>query len=90
MENFDGVEKNTTEHDKFDQKKFSSLPDKLLMKIVGLPPQNDLDAMMMADKKFNCLTSDPVLWKKYPIHAKHVAHQYGFDILLSNCQSLAS
>merc|ERR1719431_897328 len=38
--------------------------------------------MIIVDKKFNCLASDPVLWKKYPIPAMQIAFQYGLDILL--------
>jgi len=67
----------------FNQKNLSSLPDELLMKIVGFLPHSDLSAMMIVDKKFNNLTSDPALWKRYPIPAMKIVRQlHGLDILL--------
>merc|ERR1719233_1701909 len=37
---------------------------------------------MIVDKKFNNLTSDPALWKRYPIHAMRIVQLHGIDILL--------
>jgi len=66
----------------FNQKNLSSLPDELLMKIVGYLPHSDLSAMIIVDKKFNNLTSDPALWKRYYIPARRIAQLHGLDILL--------
>merc|ERR1719233_2256994 len=37
---------------------------------------------MIIDKKFNNLSSDPALWKRYPIHAMRIVQLHGLDILL--------
>merc|ERR1719233_1888534 len=37
---------------------------------------------MIVDKKFNNLSSDPALWKRYPIHAMRIVRLHGLDILL--------
>merc|ERR1719233_1493100 len=37
---------------------------------------------MIVDKKFNNLSSDPALWKRYPIHAMRIVQLHGIDILL--------
>jgi len=66
----------------FNQRKLSSLPDELLMKIVGFLPHSDLSAMMIVDKKFHNLTSDSALWKRYRIPAMTIAQLHGLDILL--------
>ena len=68
--------------EKCNHKTLSSLPDELLMKIVGLLPPSDLSAMMLVDKKFNNLSSDPSLWKRYSIPAMEIAQMHGLDILL--------
>jgi len=69
-------------HENFNQKKLSSLPDELLMNIIGFLPHSDLSAMMIIDKKFNNLTSDPALWKRYRIPAMTIVQLHGLDVLL--------
>jgi len=69
------------------QKKLSSLPNELLMKIIGLLPHSDLSAMMIVDKNFNNLSSNPALWKRYHIPAMTIALIYGLDVLLKVLES---
>jgi len=83
MENSKEIKTNDNDsHEKFDKKKLSSLPEELLMKIIGFLSHSDLSAMMVVDKKFNNLTRDPALWKRYPIPAMEIAQLHGLDMLL--------
>jgi len=83
MENSNEKEKNDNpSREKFYQKKLSSLPEEVLMKIIGLLPHSDLSSMLLVDKKFSNLASDPALWKRYPIPAMEIAQLHGLDNLL--------
>jgi len=62
------------------QKKLSSLPEELLMKIFGFLPYSDLSAMMIVNKKFNNLANDPALWMKYPVPAGMIIRRYWFGL----------
>ena len=81
MENCNDSKRNAS-HEKCNHKTLSSLPDELLMKIIGLLPFSDLSAMMIVNKKFNKLSSDHSLWKRYSIPAMEIAQLHGLDILL--------
>ena len=76
-----------TKRANLNQKELSFLPDELLMEIIGFLPHSDLSAMMIVDKKFNNLTSDPALWKRYPIPARTIVQLHGLDILLKVLES---
>ena len=83
MENdIERIAKHTASHEKAIQQNLCSLPDELLMKIIGLLSHSDLSAMMIVNKKFNNLASDPSLWKQYPIPAVEIAQLYGLHIVL--------
>ena len=86
MENSNDIGKmastHTASHEKSIHQNLSSLPDELLMKIVGKLPHSDLHAMMIVNKKFNNLASDPSLWKKYPIPSMEIVHRHGYHTLL--------
>ena len=81
MDNYNDSNRNAS-NDECNYKTLSSLPDELLMKILGLLPFSDLSVMMIVNKKFNRLSSDPTLWKRFSIPAMEIAQLYGLDILL--------
>ena len=86
MENSNDIEKiastHAASHEKSIHQNLSSLPDELLMKIVGLLPHSDLSVMLIVNKKFNNLVNDPSLWKKYPVPSIEIVERYGYHTLL--------
>jgi len=60
----------------------SGLPNELLLRILGNLPHSDLNSIILVNKKFLDLASDPVLWKKFPVPAMEIAQGLGLDILL--------
>jgi len=83
MANLNETEKNfTASQEEFGQKKLSSLPEELLIKIIEFLPYSDLSAMMIVDKKFNNLASDPTMWKRYHVPAMRIAELYGLGTVL--------
>ena len=95
MENTNDIERialtHTAPHENSIQQNLCSLPDELLMKIVGLLPHSDLSVMLIVNKKFNNLVNDPSLWKKYPVPSIEIVERYGYHTLkFLNFQSLES
>ena len=95
MENTNDIERialtDTAPHENSIHQILSSLPDELLMKIVGLLPHSDLSVMLIVNKKFNNLVNDPSLWKKYPVPSIEIVERYGYHTLkFLNFQSLES
>ena len=64
------------------QPNLSCLPTELLLRILGNLPHSDLNSIILVNKKFSGLASDPVLWKKFPVPAMEIAQGLGLDILL--------
>ena len=59
----------------------STLPDELLLRIFKLLVHSDLSSLMLLNKKFSNLASDPVLWQHYQIPAMDIAQLFGLDVL---------
>jgi len=59
----------------------STLPEELLLRILKVLPHSDLSSLILVNKKFSSLASDPVLWRHYHVPAKDIARFSGLDVL---------
>ena len=59
----------------------STLPEELLLRILKLLSHSDLSNLMLVNKKFNNLASDPALWRQYHIPVKEISELSGLDVL---------
>ena len=59
----------------------STLPEELLLRILKLLSHSDLSNLMLVNKKFNNLASDPALWRQYHIPVKEISELPGLDVL---------
>jgi len=68
-------------HKMFGHTQLSTLPEELLLRIFKLLPHSDLTSLLLVNKKFSNLASDPVLWRLYHIPAMEIAQLSGLDVL---------
>ena len=59
----------------------STLPQEVLLRILKLLSHSDLSNLMLVNKKFNNLASDPALWRQYHIPVKEISELSGLDVL---------
>ena len=59
----------------------STLLEELLLRILKLLSHSDLSNLMLVNKKFNNLASDPALWRQYHIPVKEISELSGLDVL---------
>ena len=78
-----GETKKKEAYDNFPEPNLSSLPNELVLRILKFLPFSNLDIIILVNKRFNDLGSDPILWKRFPIQAMDIAQVLGLDILLN-------
>ena len=59
----------------------STLPQEVLLRILKFLSHSDLSNLMLVNKKFNNLASDPALWRQYHIPVKEISELPGLDVL---------